>query len=70
MQRRDDFEDDGYSFRVRRVMQLGRMAEAAAIGNSRSMRFARIVLIPVWIAAANFIGTVIFVAGYAVWLAL
>lgn len=64
--RHDDFEDDGFSFRERRIMQLDRMAYAASMKNWGPAKLLRRLLIPVWITGTIFLGVVIYIIGYII----
>jgi predicted anti-sigma-YlaC factor YlaD len=60
-----EFEDDLHSFRVRRIMQLNRLAVAAARRNAPGAKMVRRMLWPVWIAGLIFAATVACEIGYA-----
>jgi hypothetical protein len=65
-----DFEDDRYSFRVRRIMYLGGLADEASWRNRPLIKFGRRILYPVWITLAIFVGTLFFVIGYSITITL
>lgn len=58
----DDFEDDGVSFRMRRIEQLDRQMRAAAWHNTPTFRLIRAVLLFILPFLIFFVGTVL-VAG-------
>ena len=62
-----DFEDDGASFRQRRVNQLARQMRSAAARNTPAYRLIRAMLWPVWITGTAFVLAVLVAIGTAIW---
>lgn len=65
--RAGDFQDDGASFRVRRVEQLERQMRAAAYRNTPTFRLIRAGIIGVAVIALIFVAEIAVVLGMAIY---